>query len=157
MVRRIGLMNGFLTLVFIVFVLALGILVNTPKNADAYPDMTEGNCAQCHEDGRKAPGGDSEPAEILQPAQPAAPSGSSDPAQSPEQTPPAEPEKPAEQLQPTQPSEPAQPTQPVIAEVTEPAGLSEAQQVNKVFPIVGFVGAVIVLGGASYLDRRNQR
>lgn len=152
--KRMRLWHSCLALVAIISVLTLGVLVSTPMEADAYADMTEGNCAQCHEDGRKAPGKTGGAEEPAKPAEPSKPVDPSKPAQS---TQPIEPAKPAEPNQSTQPSQQTLPAQTATEAPQEPAGLAEAQKVNNTLPVVGLVGSVIVLGGASYLDRRKKQ
>ena len=69
--RRIGLFHHSLVLLVLFSVLTLGLLVSTPKEASAFADLKEGNCAQCHDDGRKpeGTGGTTTPAPTT-PAQP---------------------------------------------------------------------------------------
>lgn len=54
--RRIGLFHHNLVLLVLFSVLTLGLFLSTPKEASAFADLKEGNCAQCHDDGRKPEG-----------------------------------------------------------------------------------------------------
>lgn len=85
--RRVGLYYHRLALLVFISVLTLGLLVSTPKEASAFADLKEGNCAQCHEDGRKPEGtGETTPPTTTPPV--TTPPATTPPATTPPVTPP---------------------------------------------------------------------
>ena len=91
--RKLTLIHRSLALLTVIFVVALGLFVITPKEVSAFPDLGE-NCLKCHPEGEYGTG-TGEPAE------------------------PADPNDPSEPVEPAKPLIPLPPYEPLPVELVD--------------------------------------